>query len=165
MGIRGILSTVNFRSGISDDLVSAVDMVRKFTKEVGTSEDLAMLDTEHFSKMFETLILSPAGFVWIAANTEDTPVGMLLGMCTSSVFSKTIAAEEILWWVEPSYRGQSSLMLKEFEIWARACNASTVVVAGFDNMQRFYERSGYTKRSAHYSKFLNKLTIEGTLCH
>nr|WP_286164911.1 GNAT family N-acetyltransferase [Ochrobactrum sp. J50] len=73
-------------------------------------------------------------------------------------FSLEICAQELVWWVDPAYRGRGAVkMLAEYEAWARSkgCHAVNMVGLGGDPVTtRLYERHGFTAQERHFLKRL-----------
>lgn len=66
------------------------------------------------------------------------------------------AATELLWWIEPSYRGRAAIqMLDAYEAWARerGCVFANMVGLGSAPLPaRLYERRGYIAAERHFMK-------------
>ena len=66
------------------------------------------------------------------------------------------AATEVIWWIEPEYRGRDALhMLTAYEAWAeeQGCSFVSMVGLGSDPQPtNFYERRGYIAAERHYMK-------------
>ena len=91
---------------------------------------------------------------------EEKPIGMLAAISDRPLFSDQLIAEELVWWVEPEYRGKSSLSLLEaYEQWAQMMGCTGVRMACLEDLNgnavgRIYERNGYKKKeSAYYKEF------------
>jgi hypothetical protein len=97
------------------------------------------------------LIQRPEGFVYVA-ETEDRLVGLIVGYAGLSPWNDCIQAEELLWWVEPSYRGKVGMILLEaFEAWTSLQGAVVVGVSYTgDNLTKLFERKGYARAEAKF---------------
>ncbi|NTS30662.1 GNAT family N-acetyltransferase [Phyllobacterium sp. BT25] len=66
------------------------------------------------------------------------------------------AATEVIWWIEPEYRGRDALhMLAAYEAWAeeQGCSFVNMVGLGSDPLPaKFYERRGYIAAERHFMK-------------
>lgn len=67
-------------------------------------------------------------------------------------------ASEIIWWIEPQYRGRHAItMVREFELWARqkGCHFAHLVGLGGEPVTgRLYQRQGYAPVERHFLKQL-----------
>lgn len=84
------------------------------------------------------------------------PGGILLGAISQSQLGPFMAAEEIVWWVDPEHRGNSRGMLTEFEEWAIAHGAKAIGVKSLAMMpavEKIYERAGYERLETSWVKW------------
>lgn len=73
-------------------------------------------------------------------------VGILAGLVTPMIFSDTLVATELMWWVHPDHRAKDvgSQLLKTFEYWASQVGAKFVSMTSVDErVGKFYEANGY----------------------
>lgn len=85
--------------------------------------------------------------------------GVILGHVATLPFSSKKVAGEIIWWVDPEHRQRrGSLMLFEaFEFWGKKVGADFLQVTntrGTTDLQKFYERKGYSEAEITYVKGL-----------
>lgn len=90
-----------------------------------------------------------------------SPNGILAGLCTSPfLFSDTKVASELVWYVEPEYRGTEGKHLHQaFEYWAKrvGCTLINMVLLEDENserMNKIYKRKGYSPVERSYIKEL-----------
>lgn len=88
------------------------------------------------------------------------PVGCLLAFAPPHPFFPLRVANELVWWMEPDYRGKGSLKLFEaFEYWAKEikkCQAicMTSTSSTDPTLEKFYQRKGYAPREKTWTKYL-----------
>jgi hypothetical protein len=83
---------------------------------------------------------------------DDQIQGILAGTITEILFSHSTIASDVLWWVEPKFRGTkgSFLLLECFEYWAENIAGAEIIqmVAleddSIEKISKFYKRRGYT---------------------
>lgn len=85
--------------------------------------------------------------------------GQLTGMIGLFVYEHPMSGErtasEMFWWVEPEHRGHGVRLLKVARGWAKSAGATTIqMVAPGDDVERFYQRLGYTKVETAYLSVL-----------
>lgn len=94
--------------------------------------------------------------VVILLESDTTPIGVLIAVAVQSIFSEDLLAQEIMWWVDPPYRGISSLKLLEaLEEWAKEFGMSYVSMGSVPEvtkLDRLYTRLGYTNTELAYIK-------------
>jgi len=102
----------------------------------------------------EQLILSligagPKDCVVLLSIIEDKPVGMVAGLSREWIFSKEKHATEIVWWVDPEYRGEAGKELQEaFVFWANKGGCKYLHMTLLENkdktkMKKLYEKQGF----------------------
>lgn len=90
---------------------------------------------------------------WLCVEREG---GILLARIGPSLLGPFLAAEEVVWWVEPVFRGHSLSMLREYEQWAADKGAHAVKVASlavFPETEKLYERLGYERLETSWVKW------------
>jgi hypothetical protein len=102
-------------------------------------------------------ITHPDGYLAVLEARNDLG-GCIAGWVSRHPFGKFEIAIEMLWWVDPDFRGIAALRLhKGFEEWARAkgCRlASMSAIAGDDRLADFYARGGYRPFEVNFLKEL-----------
>lgn len=95
----------------------------------------------------------------ILAIVDDKPVGMLAGMISELLINRMKIASEVMWWMDPEYRGSrvSLELLDAYEFWATKCGAnviqlSTVETEQAERIGKLYNRRGYKLTERGYIK-------------
>lgn len=86
----------------------------------------------------------------------ERPGGILLAQVGPSLLGPFKAAQEIVWWVEPSARGIGLGMLEEYEQWAKSKGAQAIKVASlaiFPQTEKIYEQRGYERLETSWVKW------------
>lgn len=88
---------------------------------------------------------------------EGLAVGCFLGLCTPHLFLPLITAVELVWWVDPAFRGRESLeLLKAFEQWAiEEKKADLLCVTSHmedPRLEVYYKRRKYTHKEVGWYK-------------
>lgn len=87
----------------------------------------------------------------------DRPQGILLAAWFEHPFGAGRYAKETVWFIDPSARGRSALlMLDAYEAWAReqSCTAIGMASLASNDVSRIYERRGYRPAETHFLKSL-----------
>lgn len=84
-------------------------------------------------------------------------VGCLLAFCVPHLFLPVITATELVWWVDPAFRGRESLeLLKAFEQWAiEEKKADLLCVTSHmedPRLEVYYKRRKYTPKEVGWYK-------------
>lgn len=140
------------------DLLDLSFLSKQFAKEAKQNGYNLSFKQDKFVSSFLAVVNNP-NYYYLVAELDDEPVGFFLGAIYSPMFSEDIIAAEMFWWVDPDYRGKKVAvqMLKSFEDWANKAGASQVNVSdlqGVKNLDKLYERLGYTKSEVTYRKDL-----------
>lgn len=99
--------------------------------------------------------------VLLVAEDGDTLAGMLCLHIDPATFTPEVIAGELVWWVEPEYRGGllSVRLVKAGEAAAKARGATVMRMAHLSTSPAqagdLYERLGYRPSEVYYSKRLN----------
>lgn len=86
----------------------------------------------------------------------EKPGGVLLAVCGPSLLGPFKAAQEVAWWVDPAYRGNSVGMLIEYEKWAILQGVKAIEVkslAKFPEVETLYARLGYAPLESSWVKW------------
>lgn len=142
---------MEFRFADLSDVKGIVATVVNFAKNKGSKTEYNLFSSRHLESELTRLINSPSGCVILSVESNRV-VGVLVGTISGSLFSPALAAEELMWWIEPEYRGRGLKMMRMFEQWAKDSGAVMCVMSGFDDLEKFYKLKGYEKRSTHYTK-------------
>ena len=92
---------------------------------------------------------------------EGKAVGVLLAQTTTIIFAELKVGLEVMWWVEPEFRGKrkSFDLIFAFESWARTVGCTltqltTVETYQADKIGSFYKRIGYEVAETNFLKEL-----------
>lgn len=140
---------------------SDIDITFDFGKKFYDTLTYNIVIDETKGKDFIRFVIdSNDGLALIIEANDNLPVGCLLAFCQEHPFASCKIASELIWWVEPDYRGRKdSLKLFEaYEYWAaRRMGAeiiSAVATPGDEKLARYYERKKYIpKEITHMRTF------------
>lgn len=97
--------------------------------------------------------------VLLLVSPEDQPVGMIAGHVNEMIFSTDKMASEIMWWVDPEYRGSrhSIRLLDGFEYWAYKSGCKFVQMSALgndtgDRLSKLYKKRKYINTEQAYIK-------------
>lgn len=95
--------------------------------------------------------------VILVAHRDDKPIGMIVAMCASPVWSNDLMAMEVAWWIEPKHRGtrHSLLLLEAYEAWAKRVGCQITQLAYLEEdmkLNEFYKRRGYRRVETSFIK-------------
>lgn len=101
--------------------------------------------------------LGDRGAILLAVDDDGQPFGMLVIVAAETPFDGRLYADEIVWWVDPTGRGQlraGPLLLRAAEEWARErkCYMVKMVAPIPSTVGGFYERLGYSAIETAYAK-------------
>jgi GNAT superfamily N-acetyltransferase len=87
---------------------------------------------------------------------RDGPAGVLAAHAYAHLLAPVLAADELMWWVDPGHRGLAAMrMLSAYEDWARSRGCALIGIAtppSDDRAAALYRRRGYSAAGAHFSK-------------
>lgn len=142
------------RRAVTADRLNILAMCRRFHAESGVG--LSFNATTAIITIDQVLAMKDA-FVSVL-DVDGTLKGLFAAAIVPQLFSTDRTAQELIWWVDPDYRGRGAVkMLAEYEAWARSkgCQAVNMVGLGGDPITtRLYERHGYTAQERHFLKRL-----------
>lgn len=142
------------RLATAADIPAIVQMALHF----GATPDYAQkirIDAATVGRLTETLLQNPDALVLVFGEEDQDPTGLLAVLLFPHLMSGELIASEIVWWMEPTRRGEGVQMLREAEAWAREKGAAALqLIAPSDRVGRFYERTGYSWVEASYQKRL-----------
>lgn len=87
----------------------------------------------------------------------ERPGGILIGMVGPSLLGPFKVAQELVWWVDPSHRGNSGDMLSAYEEWAISKGVIAIKLtslAMFPRTECLYERAGYERLETNWVRWL-----------
>lgn len=97
-------------------------------------------------------------------SSEDEPIGIIAGYTNEAIFTSEKVASEVMWWVDPRFRGRSKAgieLLQAFEHWAGMVGSSFIQMqslASLDDsgaIDKIYKRMGYEPKEISYLKRVN----------
>ena len=115
-----------------------------------------------FSKLAADFMISDQAVVLVA----DGPMGTVVGMAAAIAYpcwfdDDHLTAQELFWWVEPSYRGgpMGAQLQQGLEDWARSKNCRTMEMGALEasrveTLAYMYERKGYGAKERIFCKSL-----------
>lgn len=106
---------MNIRLANKFDQPEILDMLRHF-REQTPIEDIKNCDnSEYISSLYHVLLIG--GGIALVAESDDTIIGMILGIIEQNIWDPDKhLLRELVYWVEPEYRGTSAgyRLLKEY---------------------------------------------------
>ncbi len=144
------------RRATSDDLPRIVEMGSHFI-QASRYREIIVESPHNMEQTVQWLLASEDNTIFVAA--IDGRVQGMLGLATSNhPLSGQRVAYEMFWWVEPAHRGRVGFrLLSAAEHWARASGCHDLhVVAPTPDVERLYDRLGYTRVEVSYAKRLSE---------
>ena len=111
-----------------------------------------------FIDYWEAMLDSGKGFLIIIEHKDGDIVGGVGGVVSNFQTSSVLNSIEMMWWVEPEFRGEVGLKLyNEFVAESKRRGAKRLLFAYMENsmpdkLERFYEARGFTKFEHHVIK-------------
>lgn len=142
------------RRAVTADRLAILSMVKRFHAESGAGLAFsAALASQTIDR-----VLADEHSLALVLEMDGGPRGIFAATIQPHFFSLELCAQELVWWVDPSYRGRGAVkMLADYEAWARSkgCHAINMVGLGGDPVTtRLYERHGFTAQERHFLKRL-----------
>lgn len=142
------------RQATVEDLPKLETCAREF---YASSRFLKEFSLFRFCEMWTTL-LHNGGVIFIALESEEI-TGVMGGFIHRDLYSESMVAEEMFWFVRSAFRGVGIRLYRAFEAWAQAAGATTIqMVHLLDSMPEkisaFYRRIGFEPIETRYSKRL-----------
>jgi GNAT superfamily N-acetyltransferase len=137
---------VIIRPATVDDSKAIVEMGLKFH---ASSPYVWMRATEQsITELCGLVFALERGAVILLAVEDGKPFGMLAGALSKHLVTGQIFADEIVWWVDPAYRGSrraGPALLCSFKEWARerGCSMLKMIAPNPSLVGEFYERQGF----------------------
>ena len=144
---------MTIRDATHADVPRLVEMGCRFIAETTYAQHI-QTSPEALSTFALRLIDDESGLLLVAVNGDDQPQGMIGMLIYPHFMSGERVAAECFWWVNPAERGTTGLRLfKRAEAWAIAHHAMRIqTVAPSPDVERIYQRLGYTWIEAAYSR-------------
>lgn len=146
---------MTIRHATDADVPALLAMAQAFVAQT-KYHGLITLSLEHLETLTRNVLAAPGGQVWIAQK-DETPIGMLAMGLFEHPMSGERVASEVVWWVDPAYRGSSvgRRLLRAAETWATEQHAALLqMVAPDARVGRFYEALGYVSVETAYQRRL-----------
>jgi N-acetylglutamate synthase-like GNAT family acetyltransferase len=138
-----------------DEADRIVEMGRKFFLSGPYSKQLED-NPESFLAFTRGLIQNPAAKVLVAEDAQGLVIGVLAMIVSTHYLSGEMVGVELIWYVEPEYRGQASLEL----FWAAEKEAKKMgavrmqFTAPNEKVGEIYKRLHYTQLEVGYQRSL-----------
>ncbi len=113
-------------------------------------------DGEAISALAASLI-DGAGVVFVAEQSPSEVIGMIALLVVDHPMSHELVATELVWWMDPDYRGGRAALalLHEAETWAKLQGAKRLqMIAPSEKVCRFYEKLGFERVEVAYMRNL-----------
>lgn len=132
-----------------DDFFDIRDMLEKFSQASPYKE--ITLDVQKMESIIEKILGGDKSEALILLYiVNERPVGLLVGMKTEMNLNYDKIAHELIWWVEPQYRGGRAgiELFKAFEFWAKKVGCKLVQMSLVETedapkVQKIYSKFGY----------------------
>lgn len=106
------------------------------------------------------LYLSREQCFFVKRGEDGEPIGFICGTHAPDLFSATVKAVEIAWWVDAAHRGRGvgRALLEQFERWGEAHGCRFVCVGEPpvepEAAAALYQRRGYSRIETYWEKAL-----------
>lgn len=155
---RGV-TVIEIRSANIEDVDWLVELGAQMHAE--SAYGFLPYDQEKVRRMITSYIDDPSTYCVLAAEHEQSIVGMLCGYLIDYFFCEEIVASDVAIYVDSGFRGSSAAprLIRAFREWAVARGAREVclgVSTGFEveRTGAFYERLGFTRVGGIYKQRL-----------
>jgi GNAT superfamily N-acetyltransferase len=142
---------MSIREATVDDVPRLVEMGQRFRAESPYATRL----TENPAQMralVTQLLETESGIVFVEEQ-DDQIVGMFLGFLFLHPISGDLIGSEVVWWVEPEFRGRGLRLMRRGEAWAREHGARFMqMVAPTPDVAQLYRRLGYEEVEQVYQR-------------
>lgn len=143
------------RKGTREDLPYIVEMAGHFINQTNYNQVLRFMPRA-IAELAEQVL--DVGIVFIAED-QGKRVGMICGLPFIEPIGHRKTLDELVWWVEPAYRGSSSVgprLLRQFENWARQkqLDLCKMIAPVGTNVGDYYTKRGYVPVETIYLKRL-----------
>jgi GNAT superfamily N-acetyltransferase len=123
-----------------------------------SSAVLGQFQMAKFLLVWKALLGNGNGVIFID-EVNDQIIGAIGGICHRELYSDALLAEEMFWFVRPSFRGHGARLYLNFERWAREKGAWALHMFSLgdsmpEKLDAFYARTGYKIAERRYLKRL-----------
>lgn len=142
------------RKAVLDDKESCLDMAEKFYSLAGYSAHIPF-NREDCGLLFDSAL--EQGLVFVA--DHDGPVGIVLGLTMPSIVNRSyLVGSELIWWVNPEYRGIGRNLLRSIqdaaqEIGIKMWSMISLESTNPEIAEGLYLSEGYTKTESTFVRF------------
>lgn len=129
------------------------DLVRMAGAFIEASDVGLPFDMDYLRSSFAAQITAPDRLVLVL--DVNGPRGVLCAAVSRSVWAPVPIASELLFWIDPDYRGKWALpMLRTYVAWARGigCTRAGMVALADNPMAALYRRAGFLLSEITYSQ-------------
>ena len=149
---------ISLKIATQEDTPYIFEMCLKFIEE-SPYKDYPK-DATKISSLISSFLSDISQRICLLATSKDIPIGIVAGQVSPALFSHQLVASEVLWWVEPEYRGRSRAaieLLGAFEDWGRRVGADYIQMVslpflGDSRAHSIYTRLGYDLKELAYVK-------------
>ena len=146
---------VTIRAATVDDVPAVVRMGLRFRQDTVYRSRVAENQTQ-MTALAHRLVDDEAGLL-LVVDRNGAVVGMIGAMAFPHHISGQPTVGELFFWVEPEHRGCGVRLLKRAEQWARDRGATSMqMIAPTPDVERLYQRLGYTALEVTYEKPLQQ---------
>ena len=139
------------REATGADRAAIVRMARGFHEASGLP---LPFDTMYAAVVAQSYIADPDKLCLVL--DDDAPVGVLAASVYRHPLAPVLAADELIWWIDPEHRGRAALeMLSAYEAWARSKGCTVIGMAtppGDERAAIIYRRRGFAAVGSHFIK-------------
>lgn len=146
------------RPATHDDVDVLAAMVQHFLEAVPTYAALLQGGPERLVAYMHGVVELKDALTLLALEDTGEPLGFITVVAVENVLTETRVGDELVWWVEPRFRGRvGPKLLEAAEAWARTTGLSVLkMVAPYQSrVGVFYERHGYVPLETSYTKGLD----------
>ncbi len=142
------------RKAVLQDRETCLDMAEKFYSLTGYEPHIPFSRSD-CGILFDSAL--EQGLVFVA--DSNGPVGIVLGLYMPSVINRAyLAGSEIIWWVEPEFRGIGRRLLQRIQNEARDLGIKMWSMISLECVhpeiaERLYLSEGYTKGESTFTRF------------
>ena len=135
---------------------SEMRKVTEFMTAFEKASSFITVDVDYASKTYEKLIRQGIAIVFVLEKGDEL-IGGLGCVKTAELHSGKSLLVETFWFVSPEHRGHGSLLITEFEKYAKTHNIDKVAMIHLmdsypDKLEKLYLSRGYVLAEQHYIK-------------
>lgn len=142
--------------------IEDIPYVLEFCKEFQQTTEYKELkfDEDKVTAFLSSLIDNDKSIIILLVNKDDIPVGALIGTSEEVIFGRDNIAIEIMYWVNPEYRGINSWdLVNAYVYWANKlkctiCSLSSLEGEYVNKLDIKYKQLGFQPAEHSYFKVL-----------